>query len=69
MKISMCQKVIAGARVLFFLLIGCLFSLPIFGHFDIKSLKLKEIHSVVLNSVVKVAQSKVIILPSEKGTQ
>lgn len=52
-----------GSQVFISLLIGCLFSLPIFGHFDIKFLKLKEIHSVVLNLVMKVAKSKVIILP------
>lgn len=57
MKISMCQKVIGGARFLFFLLIGCLFSLPVSGHFDIKSLQLKEIHSVLLNFVMKVTPS------------
>lgn len=63
MKISMCQKVVGEARFFISLLIGCLFSLPIFGHFDIKFLRLKEIHSVVVNLVMKVATSKVIILP------
>lgn len=52
-----CVKRSWGSQVFIFLLIGCPFSLPIFGHFDIKSLKLKEIYSVVLNLVMKVAQS------------
>lgn len=52
-----CVKRSWGSQVFISLLIGCFFSLPIFGHFDIKSLKLKEIHSMVLNLVMKVAQS------------
>ena len=52
-----CVKRAWGGQVFISLLIGRLSSLPIFGHFDIKSLKSKEIHSVVLNLVKNVAPS------------
>ena len=52
-----CVKKARGSQVFISLLIGRLSSLPILGHFDIKSLKSKEIHSVVLNLVKKVAPS------------